>query len=153
MTEHRYPVSKLLQAYPCRELATRARQSGKSNVIINYLNPGLCHSELSRESGLALTILKFLFARTTEHGSRSLVSAVEGGEETNGQYLSDCEIEQYVQPHHLSRNIRNIDMANPYNYRPGLLVRGEEGPQTQTKVWNELSAKLEKIQPGIMNNI
>ena len=102
LTKLRYQVSKLLQVYPCRELATRARQSGKSNVIINYLNPGLCHSELSRDSGLALTILKFLLARTTEHGSRSLVNAVEGGEETNGQYLSDCKIEQYVLPPVLS---------------------------------------------------
>ncbi|KAF6217717.1 hypothetical protein HO133_006544 [Letharia lupina] len=126
----RYQVSKLLQVYPCRELATRARKSGKSDVIINYLNPGLCHSELARDSGFGLAVLKFLFARSTEHGSRSLVNAAEAGEETNGEYLSDCHIAQ-----------------------PGPLVTSEEGPEIQKKVWDELSAKLEKIQPGIMGNV
>lgn len=38
-------------------------------------------------------------------------------------------------------------------YRPGQLVVGPEGPETQKKVWDELSAKLEKIQPGIMANV
>ena len=37
--------------------------------------------------------------------------------------------------------------------RPGPLVRGKEGPEIQQRVWNELSAKLEKIQPGIMGNV
>ena len=59
----------------------------------------------------------------------------------------------YHHSYHLSGDIRKIDMANSCNYRPGPLVRGEEGPEIQTKVWNELSAKLEKIQPGIMNSV
>ena len=90
----RYYVSKLLQVYPTRELATRAKQSGKSNVIINYLNPGLCHSDLGRDSGWFLYFMKLVLARTTEHGSRSLVYAANGGEETNGQFLSDCKIKK-----------------------------------------------------------
>lgn len=126
----RYQVSKLLEVFPCRELATRTKQSGKSDVIINYLNPGLCHSELARGSPWWLHVMKFFLARTTEHGSRSLVNAVEGGEGTHGQYLSDCEVEQ-----------------------PGPLVIGEEGPEIQKRVWDELSAKLEKIQPGILGNV
>lgn len=44
--------------------------------------------------------MKFFLARSTEHGSRSLVNAVEGGEETHGQYLENCEIEQYVSSDH-----------------------------------------------------
>lgn len=32
-------------------------------------------------------------------------------------------------------------------------MRGEEGPEIQKRVWDELSAKLEKIQPGIMVNV
>ena len=39
------------------------------------------------------------------------------------------------------------------DYRPGPLVVGPEGPEIQKKVWDELAAKLEKIQPGIMNNV
>lgn len=96
LIRRRYQVSKLLEVFPCRELATRTKQSGKSDVIINYLNPGLCHSELARGSPWWLHVMKFFLARTTEHGSRSLVNAVEGGEGTHGQYLSDCEVEQYV---------------------------------------------------------
>lgn len=96
LMRHRYQVSKLLQVFPCRELASRTRQSGKSDVIINYINPGLCHSELSRDSGLGLTVMKFFLARSTEHGSRSIVNAVEGGEETHGQYMSDCQATPYV---------------------------------------------------------
>ena len=59
----------------------------------------------------------------------------------------------YHQSHHVWRGIPKSDVADLRNYRPAPLVRGEEGPQIQAKVWNELSAKLEKIQPGIMNNI
>ncbi|CAF9941430.1 hypothetical protein IMSHALPRED_002573 [Imshaugia aleurites] len=126
----RYQISKLLQVFPCRELAARTKQSGKPNVIINYINPGLCHSELARDAGFGLTVMKFFLARSTEAGSRTIVNAVEGGEETHGQYLSSCQVSP-----------------------PGPLVRGEEGPEIQKKVWNELSAKLEKIQPGIMGNV
>lgn len=32
-------------------------------------------------------------------------------------------------------------------------VTSEEGMKTQRRIWNILSAKLEKIQPGIMANI
>ena len=92
LISHRYQISKLLQVFPTRELTTRANQDGKPPIIINYLNPGLCQSELSRDSGYFLSIMKFFLARTTEHGSRSLVHAAQAGEETNGQYLSDCRV-------------------------------------------------------------
>jgi hypothetical protein len=32
-------------------------------------------------------------------------------------------------------------------------VSSDEGLQTQKKVWNELAEKLERIQPGILQNI
>ena len=93
----RYPVSKLLEVFYCRELAERIRNSKKPLVVLNYLNPGLCHSDLSRDAGWFLTILKFFLARTTEVGSRTLVSATEGGDATHGQYLSCCQVAPYVQ--------------------------------------------------------
>ena len=88
----RYPVSKLLEVLYCRELSERTTNSSKPLVIVNYVNPGLCHSDLTREAGWGLAILKFLFARTTEVGSRTLVGAIQGGEVTNGQYLSCCQV-------------------------------------------------------------
>ena len=93
----RYPVSKLLEVFYCRELAERIANSSKPRVIVNYLNPGLCHSDLASDAGWFLTILKFFLARTTEVGSRTLVSATEGGEATHGQYLSCCRVAPYVQ--------------------------------------------------------
>ena len=87
-----YPKSKLVGVFYCRELAEKSQQSGKPLVIINYLNPGLCHSELSRDSGFFLTIMKTLFARSTEVGSRTLVSGTTAGEASHGQYMSCCRI-------------------------------------------------------------
>ena len=89
---NRYPTSKLVQLFAARELAARTRHDGKPDVIINMPNPGLCHSELAREAGWILMLMKFFLARSTEHGSRTLVSAVEGGPETDGQYLSNCRV-------------------------------------------------------------
>ncbi len=88
-------MSKLLEVFYTRELAARTKESGKSEVIINYVNPGLCHSSLAREiEGWVFYILKALLARPTEHGSRILVHAAEAGPETHGQYLSDCRISE-----------------------------------------------------------
>ena len=92
----RYNVSKLLEVFYCRELAVRSKESNKSDVIINFLNPGLCHSELGKDAPIFFTILKFFLARTTECGSRTLVHATEAGEESHGQYLSSCHVTPYV---------------------------------------------------------
>ena len=88
----RYPVSKLLEVFYCQELADRMKKSDKPPVTVNFLNPGLCHSELGRDGPWLLTVLKFFFARTTEVGSRTLVHATEAGEGSHGQYLSSCQI-------------------------------------------------------------
>ena len=89
---NRYNVSKLLEVLYTRELATRTKASGKTDVIINYLCPGLCHSSLSRNAPFTLEILKFFLARSTEHGSRALVHAAGAGFETHGQYLANCHV-------------------------------------------------------------
>ena len=59
----RYPTSKLLEILVVRQMAPRLESSG---VIQNILNPGLCHSELARDStSWVFTIMKFFLARTT----------------------------------------------------------------------------------------
>lgn len=90
--QDRYPVSKLLEVLYSREMAERIKGSDKPLVIVNTLNPGLCHSELGRNAGWFLYILKLFFARTTEVGGRTLVNGIEGGEGTHGQYLSCCQV-------------------------------------------------------------
>jgi len=93
---YRYPMSKLVGILYGRELAARTGKSNKSAVTINFVNPGLCHSELAREGAISLTIMKFFLARSTECGSRTLVNATEGGQESHGQYLNACRIAPYV---------------------------------------------------------
>jgi hypothetical protein len=70
--------------------------------------------------------MRFLLARKTEVGSRTLVHAGSQGVESHGKYLSDCETAE-----------------------PSAFVRSEEGKQTQDRVWDELTRKLEGIQSGI----
>lgn len=130
--DDRYNVSKLLEVLICREICKEHPQPYP--VVINFLNPGFCHSSLTREmtgvTGILVTLFKYAVARTTEQGSRTLVHAAAAGPETHGRYLSDARIAE-----------------------PSPLVASKEGEEAQRRVWDELRAKLEEIQPGISNNL
>ncbi|KAL8961019.1 MAG: hypothetical protein Q9193_002372 [Seirophora villosa] len=127
--QNRYPVSKLLEVFYCRELAPRINDSNKKpTVTLNYVTPGLCHSELGREGSWSLSLFKFFLARTTEAGSRNFLWATHrAGHESHGMYIANCRVEG----------------VSPF-------VTSPEGVRTQKRVWEELSGKLERIQPGIM---
>ncbi|KAF2109343.1 hypothetical protein BDV96DRAFT_615734 [Lophiotrema nucula] len=125
----RYQISKLLEVLVVRAWADR-KGATQIPVTINYVNPGLCQSELAREAGLFLAVMKFFLARSTEVGSRTLVHAASQGPETHGEYLSNCTITQ-----------------------PAPLVLSAEGYKLQERVWGELSKRLEAIQPGITKNL
>jgi hypothetical protein len=73
--------------------------------------------------------MRFLLARKTEVGSRTLVHAGTSGVETHGKYISDCELTE-----------------------PSAYVRSDEGRSDQERVWKELVGKLEGIKSGIMEN-
>ncbi|KAI9047330.1 hypothetical protein LZ554_008777 [Drepanopeziza brunnea f. sp. 'monogermtubi'] len=130
----RYNLSKLLEILVIRELAPAMKASGKCPVILNTLTPGFCHSELMRNAPFPLNILapigKFFLARTTEMGSRTLVSAAAASEDTHGKYLQDCKVKE-----------------------PSRWVRSEKGKEVQEKFYKELLEVLESIQPGITSNI
>ncbi|KAL8829477.1 MAG: hypothetical protein Q9170_006149 [Blastenia crenularia] len=130
----RYAVTKLMQVLIVRELATRINQSSKPKVIVNCLTPGLCYSDFMRDitGGFLLfaNMMNFLLARTTEVGSRTLVTAAEAGEESHGKYMADGRV-SYVSP----------------------FVLSDEGAETQKRLWTELAQKLDQIQPGLMQNI
>lgn len=125
----RYPVSKLLEVLTVRQIAPKLQGSG---VIVNMLNPGLCHSELAREAGMALSIMKFFLARSTEVGSRTLVASALAGPESHGKYMDDGVVAE--------------EELSPF-------VRSEEGGKVASKVWKELSEILEKTEPGITGNL
>lgn len=128
--QHRYLVSKLLEVFYCRELATRMQKQGKPDVTLNFVTPGLCQSELTREGSLQTEILKFFLARTAEKGSRNYLWATQAGPESHGKYIGNCRYEEVA----------------PF-------VTSGEGVKTQGRIWDELSRKLEKIQSGIMANV
>ena len=81
-------------------------------------------------AGYILTIAKALIARTTEVGGRTLVHSAAAGDESHGQYMSECRVKE-----------------------PSKFVRSREGLAAQERVHKELMAILEAIQPGITNNI
>lgn len=125
----RYPLSKLLEVLLVQELAGRVRGS---EVIINMVNPGLCHSQLGREAGLKFKLIKLVLARSTEVGSRTLVAGATAGLESHGAYMTDGHVEN--------------TMLSPF-------VRSDEGRQAREKLWSELSSILEGVRPGVMQNL
>ena len=125
----RYPTSKLLEVLVVREIAPKLEGT---NIVLNMTNPGLCHSELSRDGSWFLEVLKFFLARKTEVGSRTLVAPTQAGPETHGKYFHDSKADDGT----LSK-----------------FVTSDEGKKAQEKVWKELSAILDKIQPAVSSNL
>ena len=125
----RYPVSKLLEILALRQITPKLEGTG---VILNTLNPGLCHSELARDAGWVMYFVKLVLARTAEVGSRTLVAAAAAGKESHGAYMDDGEVHN--------------DRLSPF-------VTSAEGKRAAEKVWRELSEILEKIQPGVTRNV
>lgn len=73
---------------------------------------------------------KLLFARTTEYGSRTLVHAASQGPQTHGKYLSGCAIA-----------------------KRGGVVAAADGQEVQERVWREITEKLERIKPSILESL
>ncbi|KAK0130412.1 hypothetical protein ONS96_000932 [Cadophora gregata f. sp. sojae] len=132
----RYNTSKLLEVLLVRSISAAMKQSPNAStpVILNTVNPGLCHSELDKDiegiSGYIFTFLKMLIARTTEVGGRTLVHSCAAGPESDGRYMSECVVKE-----------------------PSPFVRSKEGAETQERVHKELMEILEEIQPGVTSNI
>lgn len=96
----RYSVSKLLVIYAAREIAKLATSTdGQCEVVVNYLCPGACKSDLARHwQGLPqralLSLMQATICKTTEEGSRTLVYASVLGEESHGLWIHNNQIEQ-----------------------------------------------------------
>ncbi|KAF2634563.1 putative short-chain dehydrogenase [Massarina eburnea CBS 473.64] len=128
----RYPVSKLMQLLCVRELVATLKAKGDtSGVVVNCVNPGFCHSSLTRDFAPIAYIGKILMrARSTEVGSRTLVHAASAGMESQGEYLSNCQVARVAD-----------------------WVKTEEGREWQGRVWEEVLGRLEGISPGVSGNI
>lgn len=124
-----YPASKLLEVLGVRAINEQSPVD-KFPVTVNCVNPGLCHSELSRDVPTwGFWLMRQILARTTEVGSRNLVAAASIGKGSHGQYVSNCEVAQ-----------------------PAGFLETDDGKKVQKMFWDELSEKLEGIKPGVMKN-
>ncbi|KAF4556866.1 Short chain dehydrogenase-like protein 69 [Elsinoe fawcettii] len=120
----RYMTSKLALVMAIRqwveEVNSIKKEKNKPTVIINHINPGLCHSSLLRDVGWIQFVAKAIFgARTTEVGSRTLVDATVQDERSHGMYLSDCKVAPVSS-----------------------FVTSAEGRKTAERVWDELKEIL-----------
>lgn len=132
MNEDRYNVSKLLEIFVVRELA--AKMAPNDPVIINALNPGFCRTDLFRHAPFPLNYIVGgglrLLGRSSEVGSRTLMSAAAGDKQSHGKYMDSCVLRE-----------------------PSTLVLSTEGQELQRRVYSELMDILEDIQPGVTKNV
>ncbi|KAJ5652002.1 hypothetical protein N7507_009428 [Penicillium longicatenatum] len=123
-----YGISKLLLEYVMKTVAGLVRnEDGTLPIIVNTISPGLCQSSLTRQYRRRfyerwLSWLAYrLFARTTEQGSRSLVSATLQGVESQGKcWRSDGYLDESK-----------------------ALTTGHQGKEFQDKAWKEIVELLE----------
>jgi retinol dehydrogenase 12 len=91
----RYSLSKIVQFFATRELSALLPVS-QTDVIINYLSPGLVNTELNRnlseENNAPIVALREKMARTSEDGARTLFYSAIAGPESHGHYISECAI-------------------------------------------------------------
>lgn len=93
----RYPLSKLIvhQVFTQMVQQLPAKPTAESRgVVVNLINPGWCGTELgrSKEQGFFERTCFSVIGRTSEAGSRTLVHAVTAGQETHGEYVSECMV-------------------------------------------------------------
>ncbi|KAG8215354.1 hypothetical protein J3R82DRAFT_8951 [Butyriboletus roseoflavus] len=129
----RYPQTKLLNVFFVRALQDRLQSI--TPLTVNSVNPGFCHSNLTRNiRGVFLIvqmfIMKTLLAWTSEQGSRQLVYAAIGGREDEdhmkGAFVSKAEVVE-----------------------PSDFVLSEEGKKMQDNVWRETIQTLTKKAPQL----
>lgn len=125
--DDRYRVSKLLSLFIARALGeslTNSSVAEDQSITVNCVNPGLCHSELARDAGWFLYIMKLLLARTTEYGARNLVWAALFEQDVQGEYISDCAI-----------------------HEPSDFAISSAGQDAQKNVWKDFESIFAKVAP------
>ncbi|MCJ1301241.1 hypothetical protein MMC08_004040 [Hypocenomyce scalaris] len=97
--QKQYGISKLFAMYVVKELATLATDNqGRPEVLVTACCPGFCVSDLGRAytaswvAKIAISGVHALLARSTEEGSRTLVSAAGLGVEAQGGYWKNDEL-------------------------------------------------------------
>lgn len=147
----RYPLSKLLVLFGVRALAARLAQNEGPLVVINTPNPSYCKSQLTRETdNVGLRVAEKLLARSTEEGSRALVHGILADEQSNGQYLTNCQVHRLVIAHfRFSSGMCQLTLV----FSPSCMVTERKGVMIQKAFFEELVAKLERTVPGVTSGL
>lgn len=130
----RYNLSKLLQLYSAIKLSAIVDPINTPNpnpIVINSLDPCFCKTglagDLNGASKVIFKIFEWMLARPAEEGARLVVQAASVGRQTHGLYMRAGAVQPYA-PIALDDN-------------------------RATYVWELLCEKLEKLQPGILQNL
>ncbi|MCJ1269493.1 hypothetical protein MMC22_009385 [Lobaria immixta] len=133
--DQRYALTKLVEECAVRQFAALCPVE-RTGVVVNMVAPGLCSTGLGRDARTFTKIMhetiRAMMARTAEVGSRTILHGLVAGEESHGKLLSGCKIKEYWVPSWLSN---------------------AEGQRLQKNIWKELSARLEKVQPGCVSQL
>jgi retinol dehydrogenase 12 len=134
---NRYNISKLLQLYTAIKLAVlidpvdNTATADAHPIVINSLDPCFCKTGLSHEmtGGTRIFVKAFeaVAARPAEEGARLVVQAASCGRETHGLYLRAGAVQAYAP-----------------------IARDEK---KAAYVWELLCKRLEKLEPGILENL
>ncbi|KAL6407449.1 hypothetical protein AUP68_10281 [Ilyonectria robusta] len=97
----RYNTTKMLQLLAFHGLRDAVDASPPNAIIFTAVDPGLCHTGLTRELPLFFRaihrVMRTLLARTAEVGSRCFVQgAADNGADHHGAYLKDGVLGRYV---------------------------------------------------------
>ena len=114
-----------------RELVRHTQDS----PVITLVTPGLTHSELANRSPsmvehIGAQIFKFLLARRTEVGARTLIAGACIGPDGHGKYMEDSRVTE-------------LDIWIPRDQLDAV----------QKKTYDQTLAYLETLEPGISKNI
>ncbi|KAL6242349.1 hypothetical protein RBB50_010897 [Rhinocladiella similis] len=131
---NQYNLSKLLQMFAVIKLSAAVdpvETSEPNPIVINSLDPCFCKTGLASElTGVIKVFFKIfetIAARSSEEGSRLVVQAASAGRQTHGLYMRAGAVQKYAP-----------------------VVQDE---QRASYVWEQLSKKLEELQPGVLQSI
>ncbi|KAJ7183168.1 hypothetical protein C8R46DRAFT_1066138 [Mycena filopes] len=130
-----YGITKILNILFVRALSERL---GVAPLIVSTPNPGLCVSELRRDSGSVLafiySIVERIMAFTAEEGSRSLIFSAVGQpgnpDALRGQYINQSHVEE-----------------------PSDFIVGTLGRKAQDQTWDELIEIVGKVDPRVLQTV
>ncbi|CCA75062.1 related to short-chain dehydrogenase, putative-Aspergillus fumigatus [Serendipita indica DSM 11827] len=124
---HRYFKTKLMSVLLTRHLGKKLKFSRENTgVVFCTVNPGFCRSHImdATVSPLTLKIVFAIFGRATREGAKTYTWATLNEEIPQGSYTSSCKVTV-----------------------PSRLVCSAEGDRLSAKLWDELVAILDEVDP------